>query len=180
MKIVSKVIQTSFVRYHSIGGLIVKRAQLTIVLYVKTKRLTAKCCHSGDRKWAWSSYSSTCARCTSTATCLKVPPHSWPFFETPANPWPQPFADVSAQGLITQALFLGDPEGFNSSLADCVWKRTNDRASCPDPAIEIILYTNSSRAPQKVVTTCCCRWVSASLPNATVVERVLFVQVSAV
>lgn len=63
------------------------------------------------------------------------------------------FPDVSAQGLITQALFLGDPEGFNSSLADCVWKRTNERASCPDPAIEIILYTNSSRAPQKVVTT---------------------------
>ena len=59
--------------------------------------------------------------------------------------------DVSAQGLITNALFLGDPEGFNSSLADCVWKRTNERASCPDPDIEIILYTNStSKSPKKV------------------------------
>lgn len=59
--------------------------------------------------------------------------------------------DASAQGLITNALFLGDPDSFNSSLADCVWKRTNERASCPDPSIEIILYTNrTSDAPQKV------------------------------
>lgn len=58
-------------------------------------------------------------------------------------------SDVTAQGLISNALFLGDPENYNSSLADCVWKRMNERASCPDPDIEIILYTNHSQ-PQKV------------------------------
>lgn len=58
---------------------------------------------------------------------------------------------MSAQGLITNALFLGDKDSFNTSLADCVWKRTNDRASCPDPDVQIILYTNDkTRSPQKV------------------------------
>ncbi|XP_059618591.1 phospholipase A1 member A-like [Phlebotomus argentipes] len=49
--------------------------------------------------------------------------------------------DTSAQGIIAQALYLGDPNMYNNTMDSCIWKRGNDRDQCPDPDINMILYT---------------------------------------
>lgn len=46
-----------------------------------------------------------------------------------------------AQGIVAQALFLGDQSMFNTTRDDCVWKRGYDRDHCPDPEITMTLYT---------------------------------------
>ncbi|XP_055541428.1 phospholipase A1 member A-like isoform X1 [Wyeomyia smithii] len=52
------------------------------------------------------------------------------------------FIDVQAQHLLAQALYLGDPDAFNTTKEDCVWKREGADNLCPDPAIRIIMYTS--------------------------------------
>lgn len=59
--------------------------------------------------------------------------------------------DVHGQGIVAQALFLGDTNQFNSSRDDCLWKRGNERDSCPDEDINIILYTASPNSRRTMV-----------------------------
>uniref|UniRef100_A0A182TC75 Lipase domain-containing protein n=1 Tax=Anopheles maculatus TaxID=74869 RepID=A0A182TC75_9DIPT len=49
---------------------------------------------------------------------------------------------AQAQHLLAQALYLGDPDSFNSTREDCVWKRGNGQDVCPDEDISIYLYTS--------------------------------------
>jgi hypothetical protein len=58
-------------------------------------------------------------------------------------------ADSSAQRVITQALYLGNPDSFNSTREDCVWKHNNERDICPDPNISVILYTSNGVTKHK-------------------------------
>ncbi|CRL03996.1 CLUMA_CG017114, isoform A, partial [Clunio marinus] len=48
----------------------------------------------------------------------------------------------NAQNIISQALFLGNPSAFNTTRDDCKWKYGNERDICPDPDINVILYTS--------------------------------------
>ncbi|XP_055683716.1 phospholipase A1 member A-like isoform X2 [Lutzomyia longipalpis] len=59
--------------------------------------------------------------------------------------------DTSAQGIIAQALFLGDPTMYNNTMENCIWKRGNDRDQCPDPDMNMILYTNNGKIQRKTV-----------------------------
>lgn len=52
------------------------------------------------------------------------------------------FIDAQAQHLLAQALYLGDPDSFNTTREDCVWKRGNGQDVCPDEDISIYLYTS--------------------------------------
>ncbi|XP_039442735.1 phospholipase A1 VesT1.02-like isoform X1 [Culex pipiens pallens] len=52
------------------------------------------------------------------------------------------FIDAQAQHLLAQALYLGDPNSYNTSKEDCVWKRGNGEDRCPDADIRTILYTS--------------------------------------
>lgn len=38
---------------------------------------------------------------------------------------------------------MGTPDAFNTTRDDCKWKYGNERDSCPDPDIKIIMYTTS-------------------------------------
>ncbi|EDS39333.1 conserved hypothetical protein [Culex quinquefasciatus] len=49
---------------------------------------------------------------------------------------------AQAQHLLAQALYLGDPNSYNTSKEDCVWKRGNGEDRCPDADIRTILYTS--------------------------------------
>ncbi|XP_041777422.1 phospholipase A1-like [Anopheles merus] len=49
---------------------------------------------------------------------------------------------AQAQHLLAQALYLGDPDSFNTTREDCVWKRGNGQDVCPDEDISIYLYTS--------------------------------------
>ncbi|XP_052864484.1 uncharacterized protein LOC128271087 [Anopheles cruzii] len=50
---------------------------------------------------------------------------------------------AQAQHLLAQALFLGDPDSYNNTREDCVWKRGNGQDQvCPDQDIQIFLYTS--------------------------------------
>lgn len=51
--------------------------------------------------------------------------------------------DSNAQNIINQALYLGNPNLFNTTRDDCKWKFGNERDICPDPDINIIMYTTS-------------------------------------
>ena len=53
--------------------------------------------------------------------------------------------DISAQHILTQALYLGNPSDYNTTKEDCIWKHGNDRDVCPDPNINIILYTSGEK-----------------------------------
>ncbi len=50
-------------------------------------------------------------------------------------------SDCNAQNFITNDLYFGIPEAFNTTSDDCKWKYGNERDSCPDPDINIIMYT---------------------------------------
>lgn len=52
--------------------------------------------------------------------------------------------DSNAQKVINNALYLNAPNAFNSSKDDCKWKHANERDTCPDPDIAVIMYTSSS------------------------------------
>lgn len=54
-----------------------------------------------------------------------------------------PLTDSNAQNIISQALYLGNPTAFNTTRDDCKWKYGNERDICPDPDINIIMYTRS-------------------------------------
>lgn len=60
--------------------------------------------------------------------------------------------DTSAQGIIAQALYLGDPNMYNNTMDSCIWKRGNDRDACPDPDITMILYTSGRVRTKSVVS----------------------------
>lgn len=60
------------------------------------------------------------------------------------------FAGNNAQGIIAQALFLGDQTQFNASRDDCIWKRGNERDECQDEDINVYLYTEDSKNPETV------------------------------
>lgn len=47
---------------------------------------------------------------------------------------------VYTQGIVGQALFLGDSTLFNTTRDDCIWKRGNERDQCPDEDITMTLY----------------------------------------
>ncbi|XP_055596648.1 phospholipase A1 member A-like [Uranotaenia lowii] len=49
---------------------------------------------------------------------------------------------AQAQHLLAQALYLGDPDTYNTTKEDCVWKRGHGADRCPDPDIRTILYTS--------------------------------------
>uniref|UniRef100_A0A182QP58 Lipase domain-containing protein n=1 Tax=Anopheles farauti TaxID=69004 RepID=A0A182QP58_9DIPT len=49
---------------------------------------------------------------------------------------------AQAQHLLAQALYLGDPDSYNTTRDDCVWKRGNGQDVCPDEDINILLYTS--------------------------------------
>lgn len=57
----------------------------------------------------------------------------------------------SQQGIVAQALFLGDSTQFNSTLDDCLWKRGSERDKCPDQDIRMILYTSFPHSIRSVV-----------------------------
>lgn len=67
---------------------------------------------------------------------------------------------VMSQGPVAQALFLGDQTLFNTTRDDCVWKRGNDRDSCPDEDISMTLYTST-----KTKTKVKCRMSAKLAPN---------------
>lgn len=52
--------------------------------------------------------------------------------------------DANGQGVIVSALFLGEPNLFNTTRDDCYWKRGNERDRCPDKDIRMILFTATS------------------------------------
>lgn len=58
----------------------------------------------------------------------------------------------SQQGIVAQALFLGDASQFNSTRDDCLWKRGNERDTCPDKDIRMILYTSFPNSIRSVVS----------------------------
>ena len=60
--------------------------------------------------------------------------------------------DTRADNIIQQALYLGDPDLFNTTRDDCVWKRGNNMDKCPDPDIKIIMYT-SGQIKEKIVVS---------------------------
>ena len=53
-------------------------------------------------------------------------------------------SDSNAQNIINQALYLGNPSVFNTTRDDCKWKYGNERDVCPDPDINVILYTGTT------------------------------------
>ncbi|XP_055381689.1 uncharacterized protein LOC129612195 [Condylostylus longicornis] len=56
---------------------------------------------------------------------------------------------IYGQGIIQQALYLGDTSNFNSTREDCVWKRGNDLYDkCPDPDINLYLYTSMNKSKE--------------------------------
>ena len=44
-----------------------------------------------------------------------------------------------AKGPIQEAIENGSANGYNKD--DCIWRRDNDRDSCPDPDVHMYLYT---------------------------------------
>ncbi|KAJ6646181.1 Phospholipase A1 member A [Pseudolycoriella hygida] len=48
---------------------------------------------------------------------------------------------ANGQGVFVSALFLGEPNLFNTTRDDCNWKRGNERDRCPDKDIRMILFT---------------------------------------
>jgi hypothetical protein len=58
-------------------------------------------------------------------------------------------ADSNAQNIINQALYLGNPSVFNTTRDDCKWKHGNERDICPDPDINVILYTSSDQGKNR-------------------------------
>lgn len=54
------------------------------------------------------------------------------------------YSDSNAQNVINNALYLNAPNAFNSTKEDCKWKHGNERDICPDPDINVIMYTSSS------------------------------------
>lgn len=62
--------------------------------------------------------------------------------------------DTSAQGIITQAFYLGDPGSYNTTYSDCIWKKGNDRDQCPDPQITVKLYTSGEKKRKIYVSPC--------------------------
>lgn len=73
-------------------------------------------------------------------------------------------SDSNAQNIINQALYLGSPSAFNSTKDDCKWKFGNERDICPDPDINVILYTSSNGKNRGKLLV--------SLRNATLAEAV--------
>lgn len=73
-----------------------------------------------------------------------------------------PLSDSNAQNIINQALFLGNPSVFNTTRDDCKWKYGNERDTCPDPDINVILYTSSNngknRGKLRVSVRPCSSW----------------------
>lgn len=39
----------------------------------------------------------------------------------------------------------------NNTLDDCIWRRGNDKDSCPDPEVRVILYTGSGSTQTRQV-----------------------------
>lgn len=58
---------------------------------------------------------------------------------------------VYTQGIVGQALFLGDSSKFNTTRDDCVWKVGNDRDQCPDEDITMTLYPANWTRPKSRV-----------------------------
>lgn len=57
--------------------------------------------------------------------------------------------DSSAQNIINQALYLGNPSVWNSTRDDCKWKFGNERDICPDPDINVILHTSTANGKNR-------------------------------
>lgn len=60
--------------------------------------------------------------------------------------------DANGQGVFVSALFLGEPNLFNTTRDDCYWKRGNERDRCPDKDIRMILFTGNNPPRRTEVT----------------------------
>lgn len=58
---------------------------------------------------------------------------------------------VRSQGIIQQALYLGDASTYNTTRDDCVWKRGLDiYDKCPDPDINLYLYSHINETKDRL------------------------------
>lgn len=54
----------------------------------------------------------------------------------------------------------------NNTLDDCIWRRGNDKDSCPDPEVRVILYTgNGSTQTRQVLDMTHADWLRNSAWN---------------
>jgi hypothetical protein len=86
------------------------------------------------------------------AIAVQLVEESVPFGPKPTSELRSLFAflsDTNAQNIINQALYLGSPTSFNTTRDDCKWKHGNERDICPDPDINVILYTSTDQGKNR-------------------------------